>query len=110
MKNWLTEISEATKQLLENMGAARVWVYQANRELTNEETCELHAAAYKFTRQWHSHKEPVQGTASVFFNRFLIIAAAEQNQQLGGCSIDSTVHFVKELGAKYNIDFSRSVK
>jgi hypothetical protein len=41
----------------------------------------------------------------VLLNRFVIIAADEDRLAASGCSIDSSVRFIKQLGQEFNLDF-----
>ena len=38
-------------------------------------------------------------------NRFIIFAVDEQTEAVSGCSIDSSVNFVKSIGQRFGIDF-----
>ena len=38
------------------------------------------------------------------FSRFIIIAADEARAKASGCGIDSSVHFIKEVGQHFDVD------
>ena len=42
---------------------------------------------------------------AVLFDRFIIFAVDEQKVGASGCSIDSSVHFVKALGKELEVNF-----
>ena len=84
---------------------ARVWIYQASRPLTNAEVAELQPVLTQFITQWTSHGQKLQASAQIFHNQFLILANDEDINSPSGCSIDASVHFVKELEAKLNVSF-----
>lgn len=84
---------------------SRLWVYQTNRDLSDEECQELFKAAQKFADSWLSHGQTVKASALVIYNRFLVLLADEQTAQVSGCSIDSSVAFVREMETKLGLDF-----
>jgi hypothetical protein len=84
---------------------SRVWIYQSDRAFTATEAESINAAMGEFVSQWLSHKEKVIGDGRLLYDRFVVLVADEEKLQLGGCSIDSTVRFIKDLGAKYNVNF-----
>jgi hypothetical protein len=84
---------------------SRVWIYQANREIAQSEAGLIGKEIKDFISQWLAHKAKVTGDGALLYDRFLILAADEEKLQVSGCSIDSTVKFVRETGAKYNINF-----
>ena len=84
---------------------ARVWIYQADRALTDSEQQYLTNAALQFVGQWAAHGTPLTGTAEVLNNYFLVIGVDEEQAEASGCSIDKSVHFVKAVGAELKVDF-----
>jgi hypothetical protein len=84
---------------------ARLWIYQADRAFTPDESVAIKAAISQFVSQWLAHKAKVIGDGALLYDRFVILAADEEKLQVSGCSIDSTVRFIKELGAAYGVDF-----
>lgn len=89
---------------------ARIWVYQANRELTQEETGGLVESLKAALEEWVAHGKPLTASGKVFYNRFVVIAVDESKELPSGCSIDTSVHWLQELGARLSVDFfDRSV-
>ena len=85
--------------------SARVWVYQADRKLVAEEVMHLKKAAKEFTGQWTAHNNTLASSAEVLQGRFLILAVDENKNKASGCSIDSSVAFVKRMQNDFNINF-----
>lgn len=83
---------------------ARVWVYQSSREFNIEEAAEVQQAIDAFVQAWTSHSRDVIADGKLIHNRFIVLCADETQFAVSGCSIDSSVRFVKDLGGKYNID------
>ena len=84
---------------------SRVWIYQADRALTPTESEQIASEIKTFVSQWLAHKAKVIGDGALLYDRFVILAADEDKLQVSGCSIDSTVRFIKELGAKHKVNF-----
>ena len=84
---------------------SRVWIYQSSRLLTLSEALETEELINKFCSEWSSHGADVAAYGNLFFGQFLVLMADETNAGVSGCSTDSSVHFVKELGQKFSVDF-----
>ncbi|GAB3268663.1 hypothetical protein GCM10027347_38230 [Larkinella harenae] len=84
---------------------ARVWVYQAARPLTNAEVAAIETDLQPAVESWAAHGTPLLGSAQLLHNRFLIVAVDEGHHLPSGCSIDSSVRWVREIGQKLNTDF-----
>lgn len=84
---------------------SRVWIYQANRFLTKQEAGEINQIAQEFVSSWTAHGSALAAKATIVDNLFLILEVDEQVAVVTGCSIDKSVHFIKSLGQKFNVDF-----
>jgi len=84
---------------------SRVWVYQSNRLFTEAEAAAIAANIKAFVDEWTAHKLKVYADGALLYNRFVILAADEHQVGVSGCSIDSSVRFIKELGTQYGVDF-----
>ena len=84
---------------------ARVWVYQANRPLTQPEQEGVHSFLKREMAAWAAHGEALQGSFDIRFNQVFVVAVDEQVNQASGCSIDASTRWFKELGAALGIDF-----
>jgi hypothetical protein len=85
--------------------SSRVWVYAADRELSASERAVISLRCTQFASQWNAHKVKVTGAAALIHNRFIVFVADERTVGVSGCSIDSTVHVVRELGASLGVNF-----
>jgi hypothetical protein len=84
---------------------SKVWVYQSSRLFTLSEALEIESLLSKFSSEWRSHGEDVYAYCNLFFGRFVVLMADETHTTVGGCSTDSSVRLIKELGEKFNVDF-----
>ena len=83
---------------------SRVWIYQSDREFTNTEIEFIAAKAEEFINQWTRHGDDLKGSFTIKYNQFLVLAVDESFNNVSGCSIDSSVRFVKELENELQID------
>ncbi len=83
-------------------GHSRLWIYQANRPLTADEKEYLTQGLKDLCDQWSAHGVPLRTSFALPFDRFVVLAVDEG---ASGCSIDSSVRFLKGLQEKLGIDF-----
>jgi hypothetical protein len=83
---------------------SRVWVYQSDREFTQEEIDFISKNAQKFIEQWTRHGSDLKGSFTIKYNQFLVLAVDEGFNNVSGCSIDASVHFVQELQKALQVD------
>ncbi|MEO6071196.1 MAG: hypothetical protein ABIN57_10255 [Chitinophagaceae bacterium] len=84
---------------------SKVWIYQSSRLLSLSEALAAEEEINIFCEKWMSHGAKVAAFGNLFFGQFVVLLSDESSVQVGGCSTDSSVRFVKELGKKFNVDF-----
>lgn len=88
----------------------RVWVYQADRFLTDVEVSSIELELASFVESWTAHGSALSALANVIDNLFIVIQVDERQAGVTGCSIDKSVNFLKSLSSKYNVDFFDRMK
>ena len=83
---------------------SRVWIYHSDRVLGIAETAQLDQEILAFCEEWASHGSMLRATGKVLLNRILVLMVDESMAGASGCSIDSSVAFVKNIALKYKID------
>ncbi|MGJ8759906.1 MULTISPECIES: ABC transporter ATPase [unclassified Polaribacter] len=83
---------------------SRVWIYQSNREFTENEINFISEKAEDFINQWTRHGDDLKGSFTIKYNQFLVLAVDESFNNVSGCSIDSSVRFIKELENELQLD------
>ncbi|QYS89290.1 ABC transporter ATPase [Flavobacterium columnare] len=83
---------------------SRVWIYQSNRKLSDDEIKEIAIHTEKFLADWSAHGTPLEASFDIRYNRFIILTVNPSIQAPTGCSIDSSVQFIQQLEQKYAID------
>ncbi|MDH5367637.1 MAG: hypothetical protein OEW67_11650 [Cyclobacteriaceae bacterium] len=84
---------------------ARIWIYQADKKLSQKEVDALEGEAKVFTEQWAAHGTGLMASAKVFHNQFLVLSVDESQHSASGCSIDSSVAFVRSMEEKFRVNF-----
>ena len=83
---------------------SRVWIYQSDKELTAEQTQKLQEELNTFTQSWTAHNHQLNAGAMVKYNRFIILAVDESQAGATGCSIDKSVHMMKQVEQQFQIN------
>jgi hypothetical protein len=84
---------------------SKIWLYQTNRAVESAEQEMLQNLLEEFAQQWMAHGKSLQAKFW-FHNPFLLVCEVDESLWgASGCSIDSKVRFLKELGSRYDIDF-----
>jgi hypothetical protein len=84
---------------------SRVWVYQSVRKLSPEESRALEVKIKQFVLGWTSHKAGVVGDGGLLYERFVVLMADEAHTGVSGCSLDSSIHFIKEIEKEMDTNF-----
>ncbi len=83
---------------------SRIWVYQANRKLSDAEVAEIIELSNDFLAKWTAHGADLEAALEVKYNRFIVIGLNQENASASGCSIDASVHFIQSLQEKFDVD------
>jgi hypothetical protein len=84
---------------------SKIWIYLANRPMNAYETKIIEKELDLFVKSWDSHGSKLEADYSIILDYFILITVNEGNASISGCSIDKSIHFMKDLGEKLNIDF-----
>src|SRR5258708_12008791 len=83
---------------------SRVWIYQSDKELYDEQAKQLLDQLNIFAAEWTAHNHQLKAKAEVRYNRFLILIVDESQAGASGCSIDKSVNFMKKLEQEFGIN------
>lgn len=83
---------------------SRVWIYQSDRPFTIEEDQAIQKILNDFTTEWQAHGHALAALAEIYHHQFIVLSVDEQIAGATGCSIDKSVHLMKELESKFNIN------
>lgn len=84
---------------------SRLWLYQSNRALSPTEIQWVDEQLQVFSTEWAAHGRNLKAAGEVLNPYFIALAADLSHENASGCSIDSSVRFVKDLGKELDVDF-----
>ncbi|MDB5023257.1 MAG: transporter ATPase [Mucilaginibacter sp.] len=82
---------------------SRVWIYQSDKELYDEQAKQLMDQLNNFAAEWTAHNHQLKAKAEIRYNRFLILIVDESQAGASGCSIDKSVNFMKKVEQQFGI-------
>ncbi|QEC53922.1 hypothetical protein EDD80_108102 [Anseongella ginsenosidimutans] len=82
---------------------SRVWIFQADRELSPDEIKWAFPKLQGFINEWKAHGHALAAHTEIRYNRFIIVMVDEDNAAASGCSIDSLHRFMQEVEKALNV-------
>lgn len=84
---------------------ARIWIYQSDRLISEKEMMDISKDVKSFLDNWKAHGKDLNASFKFYFGHFLLLGVDESYNEASGCSIDASVHFIKQLESKYEVSF-----
>ena len=88
----------------------KVWSYQADRLLTDTEVQWINEQLNPFLEEWAAHGTKLKAYGEVMNHAHLVLVVDESAHNASGCSIDSSVRFIKQLEKELGISFFNRLK
>lgn len=82
---------------------SRVWIYQSSRMFSIHEALQIEDLLKEFIGRWNAHGSAVKGYGNLFFGQFIVLIADESHTGVSGCSIDSSVRFIKDIEQLFQV-------
>jgi hypothetical protein len=90
--------------------AARVWIHPAASPLTEDTQTDVLDRLDAFLDEWSSHRQNVQGDATILHDRFVLLAGARTDgADPSGCAIDDATHAVDAVAEAHGIEWVPSL-
>lgn len=89
---------------------SRIWLYQTDRPLDDEEIKFVNNKMSAFIKDWAAHGNQLWGNATVLNPYFIVVVVNDKLTPPSGCSIDASVHKLKEIGQLLDVDFFTRMK
>jgi hypothetical protein len=83
---------------------SRVWIYQSDKQLSDENVSALQQQLDNFTTGWTAHNSQLKAKAEIRYNRFIILIVDESQAGASGCSIDKSVNYMKQIEQQFGIN------
>lgn len=84
----------------------RLWVFMAERRLSEVELKVVKTYMDQFMPQWHAHGSALKAGYELIYDQFMVIAVDESPASASGCSIDSLTRYIKLIEEKLGVSFS----
>jgi hypothetical protein len=92
-------------ELLSNFpDRSRVWIYQASKPLAESLASEIQETLNGFNANWESHGQAIASKSVLMYDRFIAFVIDDTDNKAGGCSIDTSVHLMKEFEQQYKVE------
>lgn len=83
---------------------SRIWIYQANRKLSDQEVKKISEKTEDFLTKWTAHGANLEAGLEMKYNRFIVLGLNQENASASGCSIDASVHFIQSLEEEFDVE------
>lgn len=83
----------------------KIWVYVSDRPFTEKEDAYVEDKLTSLCEQWDVHGSPLKASFVVVKSQIVVLFSDENDNQASGCSIDSSVRGMREIGEKLDVDF-----
>lgn len=83
---------------------SKVWVYVAKSPISEPHYSDIMKAGNEFVKNWAAHGTELNACFSILNEQIIVLAVDQTMQEATGCSIDSSVQFIKLLDQKYQLD------
>lgn len=83
---------------------AKLWIYASNRKLNAAEQETILAKGAQFVTGWTAHQQQLKAAFTILHDVFLVVAVDENYNEVSGCGIDKSVHFMQEIDREFNIN------
>lgn len=83
---------------------SRLWIYQNPAPIENRVQEAMVPRIEEFCAGWTSHQQPLETGGGVWMDRFVLLAVDESKAGASGCSIDSSVAFIRSLNAQFGLN------
>lgn len=89
---------------------AKIWSYQADRLLSTTEVNWIKDQLKQFLPEWAAHGTKLKAYGDVLNSAHVVLAVDESAHNASGCSIDSSVRFIKSLEKELGVSFFNRLK
>lgn len=89
---------------------ARIWVFTADKAVTEVSRAAAIEPVMRFLEQWATHGKALTATAEWVNSWQLVIALDESKTGASGCSIDTLTRFMRELGEHLQVNWFDRMK
>lgn len=89
---------------------SKIWIYQAERALSETEISLITPLFRSFCENWTAHNNQLKASFEIIQNQFIVLAVDESLNTASGCSIDKSVAFLKSISEQLGISLFERMK
>ena len=89
---------------------SKIWIYQAERALSETEIRLITPLFLSFCENWTAHNNQLKASFEIIQNQFIVLAVDESLNTASGCSIDKSVAFLKSISEQLGISLFERMK
>lgn len=82
---------------------SRVWIYQNTGPMEKKILPDLQSKLDSFIDSWEAHGHPLQASGQILHDRFIVLIVDEKKNGVSGCSIDSSIAFIKVIEEEFGL-------
>lgn len=98
-----SEIQAILEDLKDYFPHSKVWGYYSEKNFSDH-SVEIQLHINQFTKDWKSHGSPVKGSGYTMGGHIIILVADTSICEVSGCSTDSSVQFITQLGQQFQLN------
>ena len=83
---------------------ARLWIFAAERPLTDGERARVTGEVDDFIDRWAAHGTSLTAARDVRYDQFVFVAVDERAAGASGCSVDALVRRMKDLQVELGVE------
>lgn len=83
---------------------ARLWVFGSDRSLSRDESDHVTDTLARFIDTWTAHSAELTAAFGLLENHFVLVALDESRAAASGCSIDTLIRQLTELGRELGVE------
>ena len=85
--------------------SSRIWLFAADRVLSESESEALQQDLMMFVAEWQAHGADLTAGFELRYGACLVIAVDESQAAPTGCSIDKAFRLLQRFGSEHKMDF-----
>ncbi len=86
-----------------------VWIYQSNKEFSENEVRKISVKIKSFISTWKSHGKNLKASYTIKYNRFIVLLVDQSYTKVSGCAIDASVNLIKQLEKEFLVDLTNKL-
>ena len=83
--------------------SSRIWIYASEIKLNRVAKDTILETLFSHLNSWEAHKQPLEASACILEDHFVVVAVDESNTSASGCSIDTLQRVIKDLETNLSI-------